>query len=80
MDFIRSTEKPTQAKILRSLDLVGKYGLNVGMPHIKKMTKNLFELRVRGKQEVRLFFSTEGDKILFLHGFIKRQIKLQGTK
>jgi len=74
--FILSTEKYTQAKILRSLDLVEKFGSRVGMPHVKKITKDLYELRIRGKQEVRLLFSQQGRNIYFLHGFLKKSNKI----
>jgi phage-related protein len=75
-DFIVSTEKVTQAKILKSLDLVEIYGVKAGMPHVKKITKDLFELRVRGKQEVRLLFVQKGKKTCFLHGFLKKTNKI----
>ena len=51
--FIRSLQKPTIAKALRMLDLLERFGYKLGMPHSKQITAGLFELRVRGMQEVR---------------------------
>jgi phage-related protein len=75
-EFISSTEEYAQAKVLRSLDLLEKYGLSIGMPHVKKVEKELFELRVRGKQEVRILFCMRREKLIFLHGFIKKTNKI----
>lgn len=75
-DFISSLEFSTQAKILRSLDLIEKFGPRVGMPHVKKISRSLFELRIRGKQEVRLLFTQRETTIYFLHGFLKKSNKI----
>jgi len=74
-DFIFSTEEFTQAKILRSLDLIRKYGRAAGMPRVRKLAKDLLELRIRGKQQVRLIFKQKGNEIYFLHGFVKKTNK-----
>lgn len=43
------------------------------MPHAKAMGGGLIELRVRGKQEVRVFYAFAlGKRIYLLHGFIKK--------
>ena len=52
--FIASLEKQTIAKVLRTLDLLEKFGNKLGMPHSKKIIDGIFELRVRGVQEIRL--------------------------
>lgn len=53
--FIQSLEKLTVAKILRTIDLLERFGLHLGMPHAKKAKDHLLELRIRGHQEVRIF-------------------------
>ncbi len=55
--FIKKLQKPTQSKILRSIELLEYYGQNLGMPHAKKATNLLYELRIRGTQEVRIFYT-----------------------
>ena len=71
-EFIHSLEKATIAKTLRTIDLLERFDFALGMPHSKKMTANIFELRVRGKQEVRIFYCFHENHIRLLNGFIKK--------
>ena len=74
--FILSLEKPTIAKLLRSIDLLKHFGYQLGLPHAKKVAPELFELRIRGQQEVRIFFTFKKNLIILLHGFIKKSSKI----
>ena len=74
--FIESLEKPTIAKVLRIIDLLEKFGQKLGLPHTKKISTHLFELRISGKQEIRIFYSFHKSQILLLHGFIKKSQKI----
>jgi len=74
--FIKSLEKPTVAKVLRTIDLLELFGPRLGMPHAKRISEQLFELRIRGKQEVRIFYTFYKNKIILLHGFIKKSAKI----
>lgn len=74
--FIYSLEKPTIAKVLRVIDLLEKFGHNLGLPHSKKVFAQLYELRIRGMQEVRLFYIFHKSQIFLLHGFIKKSQKI----
>ena len=74
--FILSLDKSTVAKTLRTIDLLEEFGHKLGMPHSKKIDKNLFELRIRGKQEVRIFYGFHKNSIILLHGFIKKSQKI----
>ena len=74
--FIESLEKPTIAKVLRTIDLLEKFGQKLGPPHTKKISTHLFELRISGKQEIRIFYSFHKSQILLLHGFIKKSQKI----
>ncbi|ARE80262.1 type II toxin-antitoxin system RelE/ParE family toxin [Campylobacter helveticus] len=53
------------------------YGNEVKEPHSKFLGRGLFELRVKGKDNVaRLFYAFQKDKkIYILHGFIKKSQK-----
>ncbi len=73
--FIRSLEKQTIAKVLRTTDLLEEFGYKLGSPHIKKISDNLFELRVQGKQEIRIFYIFSKNQIILLHGFVKKSQK-----
>lgn len=74
--FITGLEKPVIAKTLRTLDLLEKFGNKLGMPHSKKIDTNLFELRVRGKKEVRIIYCFYKNTIVLLHAFIKKTQKI----
>jgi len=74
-DFISSLDRPTYAKTLRTLDLLGKFGNQLRMPYSKSLGSNIFELRVRGQKEVRLLYCFYNKKAYILHGFIKKTEK-----
>ena len=76
-EFISSLEKSTIAKVLRTFDLLETFGNRLGMPHSKKVDDGLFELRVRGVQEVRFLYTfRKGEIVIVLHGFIKKSQKI----
>src|SRR3989344_7411221 len=78
--FIRSLEKAAIAKVLRVIDLLEKFGHQLGWPHSKKMGADLFELRVHGQQEVRLFYTFQQNRVIMLCGFIKKTQALQARE
>jgi len=74
--FIKSLQKPTTAKVLRTIDLLEKFGEKLSSPHTKKISARLFELRIPGKQEVRIFYTFHKSKIFLLHSFVKKSQKI----
>jgi len=74
--FIKTLQKPTIAKVLRTIDLLGQFAERLGPPHTKKISARLFELRIPGKQEVRIFYSFHKSQIFLLHGFVKKSQKI----
>ena len=70
--FIDSLDRQVIARLLRALDLLLTFGHELGMPHSKKVASRLFELRVRGKQEIRIFYAFHSGAAVLLHGFIKK--------
>ncbi len=73
--FLNSLEHPTRAKLARLMDLLQKYGPNLGMPHSKMITSRLYELRGRGKIEIRIFYTFKDKFVYFLHAFKKQSQK-----
>ncbi len=74
--FLTKLEKPTIAKVLRTIELLERFGNQLGMPHSKNINQKLFELRIRGKQEIRLIYTFYGNKAVILHGFFKKSQKI----
>lgn len=73
--FLSRLQKPTIAKALRTIDLLEQFGNQLGMPHSKYLGNNLFELRIRGKENVRFTYAFRHNKAIILHGFIKKTQK-----
>jgi len=74
-EFINSLGDATAAKVSHTIDLLEKYGYRLGLPHAKKIDSDLSELRIRGSEEVRIFYSFRKNKIFLLHGFKKKSQK-----
>ncbi|MBI2122197.1 MAG: type II toxin-antitoxin system RelE/ParE family toxin [Candidatus Sungbacteria bacterium] len=74
--FIESLEPAVAAKTLRTIDLLETFGNQLGLPHSKKIGDHLFELRVRGKEEVRIIYTFHGGGAVLLHGFIKKSRRI----
>ena len=76
VDFIYSLEKSTRAKVARNIELLEQFGNNLGAPYSKKINTRLYELRIRGREEVRIFYAFgQGRVIYLLHGFKKKSQK-----
>ena len=74
-DYIYSFEKSTISKFTRLTDLLEQYGEKLGMPYSKRIQANLYELRIRGHQEIRVFYCFHQNKIVFVHTIIKKTQK-----
>jgi len=77
-DFIRRQDKQTKSKISRSIDLINKYGPDLGLPHSRYLGDGIYELRIRGKNEVRIFYIAvvSNLEVIFIHAFKKRTQKM----
>lgn len=74
--FLHSLEEYTSAKFLRTLDLLERFGYRLGPPYCKKIGADLFELRIRGQQDVRVFFTFRNDRAVLFYGFKKKTNKI----
>lgn len=75
-EFIVGLTNQTISKIFWMFDLLEKYGPEIGMPYVKKININLFELRIRKQESIRFFFIVRRKKIIILHGFKKKKDKI----
>lgn len=50
-----------------------QFGWPLGMPLIRKLEKDLWEVRSNIKDGIaRIFFTVEGNEMILLHGFVKK--------
>ncbi len=73
-DFIDSLSIEAQAKIMRLIDLLARYGVLLKEPYTKQIKGKLRELRIVDKiGNVRILYFTYTDKrFILLHGFVKK--------
>ena len=70
--FLSSLGDSDLAKVLRTIDLLEIFGSRLNMPHTKKISDGIFELRIRGKKEVRILYAFHKNQAILLNGFIKK--------
>lgn len=71
-EFIVRLEESTIAKVLRTINLLEQFGSRLQLPHSKPIGQGLFELRIHGHQEIRIFYGYHQKGAILLHGFIKK--------
>jgi len=75
-NFIKKQDTATYAKITRLIGMLSIHGPDLGMPYSRYLGHGLFELRARGKNEVRIFYIFHLEKTIYLlHAFKKRTQK-----
>lgn len=75
-DFIDSLDLKQKDKIFRLFNVIEDYGIEVIPQHVKKIKNSLFwEIRVLGKNNIRLLFIMEKFSIIILHAFLKKSQK-----
>ncbi len=73
--FIEALTEKEIAKTIRTIELLEKFGNDLGMPHSKHLSEGLLELRIRGKREIRIFYCFHKNKAYLLHVCIKKTQK-----
>ena len=76
-EFIDSLEQSAKAKVRHAIYLLKEFGVITRSDHIKKVAgTKLWELRVVGGDNIRIFYVAQTGKIfLLLHGFKKKKQK-----
>lgn len=70
--FFYKQQLKTQAKILHLFELLKIYGSQLSMPHSKQLESDIYELRVRGTEELRILYGFKQRTIYLLHAFRKQ--------
>lgn len=74
-EFIKKQQSQAKSKIIHNIRLLKEYGNQLGMPRSKILGNGLYELRIRGKTEIRIFYGFKRDSIYLLHAFRKQSQK-----
>ncbi|PIP15303.1 hypothetical protein COW98_01310 [Candidatus Roizmanbacteria bacterium CG22_combo_CG10-13_8_21_14_all_35_9] len=81
-DFIDSFSNKIVDKIRSNIKLLKEYNLSLlATSKIKKINKNLYELRIKTSVQIRLLFVFVTPNIfLIVHGFVKKTNKTQAKE
>jgi phage-related protein len=74
-DFISTQDPVVYAKIVSSMMLLQSNGPFLKPPQIKKLQSNLYELRIKGKIQIRIFYTIFRNEYYLLHAFTKKTQK-----
>lgn len=74
--FILQLQPSTRSKLKRLRFYLELHGATIGMPYVRQIMKNLYELRLKGQEEARFFFTVKQNEITILHGFKKKTNKI----
>lgn len=69
--FILSLNNSLKQKISRYIATLQKHGYKASMPLTRKMSNNLFELRIAGNVQVRIFYTIVKGEAWLVHAFVK---------
>jgi phage-related protein len=75
-EFIESQEFNLQARINKSIRLLIDYGVSLRQPYVKKISGNIYELRIRGSIPVRIFYVRIQNNFCLLHAYKKKSQKI----
>jgi|SRR5690625_2010783 len=75
--YLNSLPTKHEAKVLRSISLLEKYGPPIGMPHVRHLEDGIYELRTIFSSNIfrTCFFHYLDGQLILLHGFTKKQQK-----
>ena len=75
--FLEAQPLSMQAKIFRTIELLQRNGNRLPEPYSKKITKNIFELRIKVSTDISrvFYFFTIGSQIVLTNGFVKKTQK-----
>ncbi len=74
-EWLRDLEKADCRSIGEDIKTV-QYGWPIGMPVVRKLERDLWEVRTRLSDRVaRIIFTVQSDTMVLLHGFIKKSQK-----
>jgi len=74
-EFIDKQNPAVKAKFIGMVDFLEEYGPFLSGKYTKKIRKDLYELRITGKEQIRIFYTVRQQEIILLHAFKKKTQK-----
>lgn len=75
--FIEHLDVKSKARVIRTIELLERFGHQLGLPYSKKILPDLFELRIRGRPALRIFYTYKKGKAIRLYAFVKKSQKIR---
>lgn len=71
-EWLKSLPAPERRTVGEDMKAV-QFGWPLGMPLVRKLSKNLWEVRIHLADRIaRVLFTVDGNTMVLLHGFIKK--------
>ena len=77
--FLDNLDEPSQAKAIKTIELLQVQGSALPSPYSKKLASGLYELRTSGQISVRILYTNYQGVYYLLHAF-KKQTQKTPTK
>lgn len=76
-EFLFSLDIKMRAKMVRTIELLGKNGPELREPYSKYLGENIFELRAKQGSDISrvMYFFVVGRRVILTNGFIKKTQK-----
>lgn len=74
-EFIDKQSLFVKGKYIGMIDFLGEYGPFLSSKYTKKIRKDLYELRITSKEQIRVLYTVRKKDILLLHAFKKKTQK-----
>ena len=72
-EYLAKLGTKEKTRVRFGLELLEQLGLELRAPHVKSMGNKLWELRIRGQRQHRIFyFAFTGKTLILLHAFTKK--------
>ncbi len=75
-DFLKSLNDDLATKVFGLLEVLNELGVHLGPSKLKKITGEIYELRIVGKISIRILCTFLQGEIYILHAFIKKSQKI----
>jgi phage-related protein len=73
--FVSTLDPSTVIEVAKGIGLLKEFGYHLRMPYSKALGSGLFELRVIGRRQIRVFYGYVSGEVWLLHAFEKKTQK-----